>query len=103
MLDRLGHFTVRHRKVVLVGTVVFFVAAAVLGGRVASRLSSGGFEDPSSESSRAGDAIEQEFGKQQPDLILLVTAKEGTVDDPDVAAAGRALTARLGSERGVAR
>src|SRR5262249_37293409 len=51
----------------------------------------------------AGDAIEQEFGKQQPDLILLVTAKEGTVDDPDVAAPGRALTARLRAERGVAR
>ena len=63
----------------LVGTVVFFVVAAALGGGVASRLSSGGFEDPSSESSRAGDAIEREFGEQQPDLILLVTAKRGTV------------------------
>jgi RND superfamily putative drug exporter len=103
MLDRLGHFTVRHRKAVLVGTAVFFVVAAALGGGVASRLSSGGFEDPSSESSRAGDAIEREFGEQQPDLILLVTAKQGSVDDPEVAAAGRALTARLGSERGVAR
>ncbi|HLM17477.1 MAG TPA: MMPL family transporter [Acidimicrobiia bacterium] len=87
----------------LVGTVVFFVAAVVLGGGVASRLSSGGFEDPSSESSRAGDAIEREFGEQQPDLILLVTAKRATVDDPEVAAAAGALTARLGSERGVAR
>jgi putative drug exporter of the RND superfamily len=88
---------------VLVGTVVFFVVAVVLGGGVASRLSSGGFEDPSSESTRAGDTIEREFGEQQPDLILLVTAKRGTVDDADVAAAGSALTARLGSERGVAR
>jgi putative drug exporter of the RND superfamily len=88
---------------VLVGTVVFFVVAVALGGGVASRLSSGGFEDPSSESTRAGDAIEREFGEQQPDLILLVTAKRGTVDDADVAAAGSALTARLGSERGVAR
>ena len=83
--------------------MVFFVAAVVLGGGVASRLSSGGFEDPSSESSRAGDAIEREFGEQQPDLILLVTAKRATVDDPEVAAAAGALTARLGSERGVAR
>jgi putative drug exporter of the RND superfamily len=88
---------------VLVGTAAFLVAAAVVGGGVASRLSSGGFDDPSSESSRAGDAIEREFGEQQPDLILLVTAKRGTIDDPEVAAAGTALTARLGSERGVAR
>ena len=103
MFARLSRFTVRHRKAVLVGTALFFVVAGVLGGDVASRLSSGGFEDPSSESSRAGDAIEREFGEQQPDLVLLVTAKDGTVDDPEVAAAGTALTARLGSERGVAR
>jgi putative drug exporter of the RND superfamily len=103
MLARLGRFTVRRRKTVLVATAVFFVVAAALGGGVASRLSSGGFEDPSSESERAGDAIEREFGEQQPDLILLVTAKQGTVDDPEVAAAGSALTARLASERGVAR
>src|SRR5918994_5422977 len=103
MFARLSRFTVRHRKAVLVGTALFFVVAGVLGGDVASRLSSGGFEDPSSESSRPGDAIERKFGEQQPDLVLLVTAKDGTVDDPEVAAAGTALTARFGSERGVAR
>jgi putative drug exporter of the RND superfamily len=103
MLARLGRFTVRHRKAVLVGTAVFFIVAGPLGGDVASRLSSGGFEDPDSESSRASDTIEDEFGNQTPDLVLLVTAKNGMVDDPDVVAAGNALTAELGSERGVDR
>jgi putative drug exporter of the RND superfamily len=103
MLARLGRFTVRHRKAVLVGTAVFFVVAGALGGGVASRLSSGGFEDPASESSRASDTIEHEFGNQTPDLVLLVTATNGMVDDADVVAAGNALTAELGSERGVDR
>jgi RND superfamily putative drug exporter len=103
MLARLGRFTVAHRKAVLVGTAVFFVLAAVLGGGVASRLISGGFDDPGSESSRARDVIEREFGEQEPGLVLLVTAKNGTVDDPDVVSAGNALAAELGSERGVAR
>jgi putative drug exporter of the RND superfamily len=103
MLARLGRFTVRHRKAVLVGTAVFFIVAGPLGGDVASRLSSGGFEDPDSESSRASDTIEDEFGNQTPDLVLLVTAKNGMVDDADVVAAGNALTAELGSERGVDR
>jgi RND superfamily putative drug exporter len=103
MLARLGRFTVRHRKAVLVGTVVFFVVASALGGGVASRLSSGGFEDPSSESSRARDAITREFGEQDPDLVLLVTARNGTVDDPDAVAAGTALTTELSSEPQVAR
>jgi RND superfamily putative drug exporter len=103
MFARLGRFTVRHRKAVLVGTALFFVAAGVLGGGVASRLSSGGFDDPASESSRARNAIEREFGEQEPDLVLLVTAKRGTIDDADVAAAGNAITAKLASERTVAR
>jgi putative drug exporter of the RND superfamily len=103
MLARLGRFTVAHRKAVLVGTAVFFVIAGALGGGVASRLISGGFDDPDSESSRARDVIEREFGEQEPGLVLLVTAKNGTVDDPDVVSAGNALTAELGSERGVAR
>jgi putative drug exporter of the RND superfamily len=103
MLARLGRFTVRHRKAVLVGTALFFVVAGGLGSGVASRLSSGGFDDPASESSRARDAIEREFGDQDPDLVLLVTAERGTVDDAEVAAAGNAVTAELGSERTVAR
>jgi RND superfamily putative drug exporter len=88
---------------VLAGTVVFFIAAALLGGGVASRLGSGGFDDPASESSRAADTIKHDFGKQQPDLVFLVTAKSGTVDDPAVGAAAQALTSDLAAEKQVAR
>jgi putative drug exporter of the RND superfamily len=103
VLARLGRFSVRHRKAVLVGTAVFFVLAAALGSGVASKLSSGGFDDPASESSRARDEIEREFGDQDPDLVLLVTARRGSVDDPDVVAAGNSLTTELAGERGVSR
>src|SRR5262249_59445978 len=87
MLARLGRFSVAHRKAVLVGTALFFVLAATLGGGVASHLTSGGFDDPNSESSRARDTIKHDFGKQEPDLALLVTAKRGSVDAPDVGSA----------------
>jgi putative drug exporter of the RND superfamily len=83
--------------------VVFFIAAAVLGGGVASRLGSGGFDDPASESSRAADTIKSTFGKQQPDLVFLVTARSGTVDDPAVGAAAEELTRKLAAEKRVAR
>ena len=98
MLTRLGSFIVRRRKAVVAGTAVFFVVAIVLGGGVASKLISGGFEDPDSESSRAADAIAERFGNQQPELLLLVRAKSGDVDDPEAAAAGRALTEELARE-----
>jgi RND superfamily putative drug exporter len=98
VLTRLGRSIVRHRKLVVAGTGVFFLVSIVLGGGVASKLISGGFEDPDSESSRAADAIAARFGNQQPDLLLLVRAQTGDVDDPEVAAAGRALTEQLAAE-----
>jgi RND superfamily putative drug exporter len=101
VLTRLGIFIVRHRKAVLAGTAVFFAASLVFGGGVASKLISGGFEDPGAESTRASDAIAERFGSQQPDLLLLVRAKDGDVDDPAVAEAGRALTEELAAAPGV--
>lgn len=101
MLSRLGRFTVRRRKLVLAGTGLLLVAAAVLGSGVSDRLIAGGFEDPDSESSRAVRTLEREFDTSDPNLVLLVTAKEGSVDDPAVAAAGQALTDELAGEPGV--
>ena len=103
MLARLGRFTVAHRKSVLAGTALFFVLAVTLGGGVASHLTSGGFTNPDSESSRAADAVKHDFGKQEPDLVLLVTAKRGTVDDAEVGSAANALTSKLSAEPQVAR
>ncbi len=102
MLTRLGRFTVRRRTTVLVISVLFFGVAAVVGGSVADSLTSGGFDDPSSESTRANDAVEERFGADDPDVLLLVTAPAGaTVDDRDVAEAGLALTEELAAEDGV--
>ena len=58
MLTRLGRFTVRHRRLVLSFTVLFIVVAAVLGTRAFGVLEDDGFEDPSSESARAGEILE---------------------------------------------
>src|SRR5919106_5094006 len=102
MLRRLGTFTVRRRRIVLAGSALFFALAVFFGGPVAESLTSGGFDDPSSESTRAGETIADRFGADDPDVLLLVTAPPGaTVDDPDVAAAGIALTEELAAEAGV--
>src|SRR5262249_38292697 len=77
--------------------------AGTLGGGVASHLTSGGFDDPNSESSRARDTIKHDFGKQEPDLALLVTAKRGSVDAPEVGSAADALTSKVLAEPKVVR
>jgi RND superfamily putative drug exporter len=105
MLTTLARFVVRRRRAVLAASVVFFVAAGALGGGVADSLTTGGFDDPDAEATRATELLEDEFGTREPQIVLLVTARgdagEGAVDAPQVAAAGRDLTARLGAEPGV--
>jgi RND superfamily putative drug exporter len=101
VLARLAQLTIRRRRLILVLAAVAFAAAGALGGGVAKHLSSGGFDDPSSESSQAKDILEEHFGTGSPNLVLLVTADSGTVDSPTLAAAGQDLTQRLAAEPGV--
>jgi len=98
MLERLARFLLRRRLLVLAATLAFVVAAGVFGGGAVTRLKSGGFDDPSAESSRAAAVLRDTFGIGDPNLVLLVTAKQGTVDGEAAAAEGRALTERLAAE-----
>ena len=98
MLERLGRFLLRRRWAVLAATLVAVVVSGVVGGSAITRLKSGGFDDPAAESTRAAEVLRDQFGTGDPNLVLLVTAKGGDVDDPAVAAAGEAITRRLAAE-----
>jgi putative drug exporter of the RND superfamily len=101
MLASLGRFVVRRRRLVLVAAALAMVIAGAAGGGVAKHLSGGGFEDPAAESSQAKRVLEASFGSRNPNLVLLVTAKDGSVDSATAAAAGAALTRELGAEAGI--
>src|SRR5215213_848933 len=102
VFSRLGSFAVRRRRAVLAGTALFFVIAAALGSGVFDKLSTGGFQDPDAESTRAADLLEARFGQGDPNLVLLVTPDGDDVDAPEAVEAGTALTGRLADEAGVA-
>jgi putative drug exporter of the RND superfamily len=101
MLNRFARLSTNHARAVVIAAVVMFAIAGALGGGVADHLTSGGFDDPSSESERADDALADRFDTGVPNVLLLVTARDGDVDAPAVAAAGTALTAELAAEDGV--
>ena len=101
MFERMGLALVRRRRLVLVATVALVVAAGILGGNVIERLTAGGFEDESSESFQAAEVLEERFGIEAPNLVLLVTSETGSVDDPAVAEQGGSLTEELAAERGI--
>jgi RND superfamily putative drug exporter len=102
-MERLGRFVTRHPRALLVASALFIAAAGALGAGVADHLSTGGFEDPASESTRAAARIERVFGIADPDVVLVVHARSGSVDDPAVQRAGSALTQALAGEKGVGR
>jgi len=101
-LHRLGLFVARRRRWVLVASLLVTIAAGVIAAGAVGALSLARFEAPGSESDRAGAALAEGFDTGSADLILLVTAKGGDVDEAAVTAAGRSLTRELADFRGVA-
>ena len=97
----LARLVTRRRWWVLGLGVAFLPVAGVLGGSVEQRLSSGGLNDPASESARAAELLHERFAAGTPNVVLLVTARSGTVDDGPVAAAGMEVTRRLAAEKGL--
>ena len=95
MFSKLAWFTVRRRRWVLAASVLFVVAAAGIGAGAFGVLKGGGFEDPGAESTRAADALDEVFDTGEPNVVLLLRAPAGSVDDPAVADAGAAVTERL--------
>ena len=101
MFDRLAGLVLRKPRAVLVVTLLLVVlAAGALGAGLTSRLTMGGYESKDTESARAAQVIEDQFQQGPPNLVLLVTDARG-VDQPEVAAAGAALTERVSREAGV--
>jgi RND superfamily putative drug exporter len=107
MFTRLGQFTVRRRRLVLLASVVLLAAAGVFGTGVFERLSGGGFEDPSADSSRADRALREVFDTGVPNYVLLIDAQTpsapgaNAVDHPDVEAAAAEVLAHLEADPAV--
>jgi len=91
-MERLGRMLVRRRKAVLIATLVFVLGAAMIGGGVISRLRSGGFADPGSESAEAVELLQDRYGDASPNLVVLVTTTGArSVDDPAIEAVAAEL------------
>lgn len=79
-------FAVRRPRVVLIAVLALLGIGVVFGGTVSQKLGVGGFVAPAAESTQVADFLDQNFGTT-PDLVLEVVARDGTVENPDVAAA----------------
>ncbi|MBK3574450.1 MMPL family transporter [Streptomyces sp. MBT65] len=94
MFERIAELVIRRSRLVLVVAVVAVALMGVLGAGAFGKLLGGGYDDPTSQSSRAAQAIDKKFGGET-NLVLLVSASEGRVDDPAARHRGQDLVGRL--------
>ena len=98
MFERLGRLVYRRRRWVVALSLAIVACAGVWGAGVLDQMTGGGFDDPGSESSRAARTAERELGRSAPDVVVLYSAEDLTVDDPAYAEAVTATLEALPAE-----
>src|SRR5438067_3162039 len=98
---RIGQLAVDNPKKVLATAGVFFVLAGLAGNGLVHHLSTGGLDDTGSQATRAQRTLARVFHQGNPDVVLMVHARHGGVDDTVVAAEGRRITGELAAQPGV--
>ncbi|GAB4589752.1 MMPL family transporter [Nocardia sp. IFM 10818] len=85
MFTRWGDLVYKLRFTVLGVTVAGFLALGVFGLGLENHLSSSGWFDPTSQSTKAAELKDSVYGRDHSaDILLLFTAPDGkTIDDPD--------------------
>jgi putative drug exporter of the RND superfamily len=94
MLTRIAQLAVNAPKRILVIAGLLLVAGGIFGGPVASHLLTGGFTDPSADSTKATSVIDEHFHGGQANLVFLVSDKAG-VDSADARATGTGIQRAL--------
>ncbi|WP_434587348.1 MMPL family transporter [Streptomyces sp. A5-4] len=101
MFERIAELAIRRSRLVLVVAVVVVALMGALGAGAFGKLLGGGFDDPASQSTRAGEAIDEKFGGET-NLVLLVRAPDGRIDAPAARRSGQSLVADLRKEKDLA-
>ena len=94
MLHRIALLAIAAPRRIIAVAVLTMVAAAVFGIPVAKSLSAGGFQDPTSESSRATQLLTEKFHQGDMQLMFTVTAPDGA-HSPAARDAGLAIVDQI--------
>jgi RND superfamily putative drug exporter len=95
MLTRLGRLAVRRSRAVLTGALLVLLGLGAYGAGAQQDLDLSRWSAPGTESVRAGDLLREDFRTGNPDLALLVTARDGDVDSARTERAARELLAEV--------
>jgi putative drug exporter of the RND superfamily len=103
VFESLGHAIVRRRKSAVALFIISVLVSGVIGSLVFSRLDSGGYSNPASESYKVYEYLKNDLKIEDPAIVIVVDAEVVDVNDPTVVQKAAALEAKIAQEPGVER
>ena len=103
MFENLGRVIVRHRKSAVALFIISVLVSGVIGSLVFSRLDSGGYSNPASESYEVYEYLKNDLKIEDPAIVVVVDAEVVDVTDPTVVQNAATLEAKIAQEPGVER
>ncbi|CAB4563717.1 MAG: MMPL family transporter [Actinobacteria bacterium] len=103
MFESLGRVIVRHRKAAVALFIISVLVSGVIGSLVFSRLDSGGYSNPASESYKVYEYLKNDLTIEDPAIVVVVDAEVVDVTDPAVVQKAATLEAKIAQEPGVER
>jgi putative drug exporter of the RND superfamily len=100
-LNRVAGLCCTHPRRIIAVAILVLIVAAPLAGQAISRLQSGGYDDPGSQWATATAFLNSHFPDANHNALVVVQARQGTVDSPGVASAAASYDAALRAQRGV--
>ena len=101
MFERLGHLLVRHSKGAVALFVIGILVAGAVGSLIFTRLDSGGYSNPNSDSYKVYEYLRDELKVEEPSVVVVIDAGSTDVTDPVVTQKGLALEKEMAQEEGV--
>ena len=101
MFENLGRVLVNYRKAAVALFVIGILLAGAVGSLIFSRLDSGGYSDPNSDSYKVYEYLRDDLKVEDPAVVVVIDAGDRDVTDPAVAQQAIALEKKMAQEEGV--
>ena len=103
MFENLGRVLVNYRKAATALFIIGILVAGAVGSLIFSRLDSGGYSDPNSDSYKVYEYLRDDLKVEDPAVVVVIDAGDRDVTEPAVAQQALALEKLMAEEKGVTR
>ena len=103
MFERIGHLMYRRRKAAVILFIIGILAAGGIGSAVFTRLDSGGYSNPKSDSYKVYNYLHDTLKQAEPNVVIVVDAGDTDVTDSVVTQKALAIEAKIAKEPGVSK